>query len=159
MPAAIAIPAILGATGVGASIYGAHKAAGAAKDAASQQQQAAQQAQAFNQQIWQAQQKALQPYQQAGQQALGNLMQQYGSQTPQDFAARSAGFVNAARMNPYGQPFAPQQPQNQPTMSMAQLGGGTGGGFVTMRAPTGEITQVPNNQVQRLQALGAEVVR
>ncbi len=41
MPAAVAIPAIVGAAGVGAQVYGAHKAAGAAKDAAKIQSNAA----------------------------------------------------------------------------------------------------------------------
>ncbi len=43
MPAAVAIPAIVGAAGVGAQIYGAHKAASAATKAADIQSQAAQQ--------------------------------------------------------------------------------------------------------------------
>lgn len=42
MPAAVAIPAIIGAAGVGAQIYGAHKASSASKEAANIQSGAAQ---------------------------------------------------------------------------------------------------------------------
>lgn len=85
MPAAIAIPAIIGAASAGAQVYGAKKGADAAKKAASQQQQSVDQAQAFNKQAWDAQQAALSPYRNAGQFALAQLQaRQYGG-SPSDY--------------------------------------------------------------------------
>lgn len=177
----------LGAAGAATSVYGANKAANAAQTASAQQQASVNRAQDFAQQAWQQQQQALAPYRQAGNTALQNLMQTYGNQTPQDFARRSQGFVNAARMNPYGMPFPPQggtmanpgggMPPQQPPQQLPgggmppgpmqqpqaggappmAMGGMPQGGLVTVQDDTGATQQVPASMAAQYQQRGFTV--
>lgn len=102
MPAAIAVPLIIGAASTGAQLYGAKKGADAAKSAAKQQQDSVGKAQDFTERAWQQQQEALNPYRQAGQYSLAALMaRQYGGNAQQYLPPQG-----------YGQPQAPQ-PQMQ----------------------------------------------
>lgn len=98
-----AIALAVGGAGAAANIYGAKKGAAAAKQAAQIQTASVDKAQQFNQQAWEAQQKALNPYQQAGQYSLAALM------------ARQYGGSAASYMLPqgYGPPQGPMPPQMQ----------------------------------------------
>lgn len=66
MPAAVAVPLIAAGASTGAQLFGAHKAAGAAKDAARLQSQSADRAMAMMHQ-------AYQPYLTAGGQGMNTL--------------------------------------------------------------------------------------
>ena len=90
MPAAIAIPAIIGAVG---SVAAAKIGSNAAQNAAQTQANAANQARQFQQQQFQQvlpyvtsgmqqAQQAFNPYQQLGQSAIGQLYQRLGMQPP-----------------------------------------------------------------------------
>jgi hypothetical protein len=77
MPAAVAVPLIIGAASAGAQAYGAKKQADAAKGAARDQQAAGDRALAANQAVYQDQRSMMAPYVQAGQSsasALGRLL-------------------------------------------------------------------------------------
>ena len=158
MPAAIAVPAIIGAAGVGTSLAGAKMASNAAHDASRQQQDATNRAQAFNERVYADQQRLMNPYQQAGQYALGNLMaRQYGGSPnqyapPQGYGAPMGAqptqgyspFMRALQppQAPQAQPMAPSQ--GQPGPFSAGLGGG--GGMVTVMDDSGAQRQVPAAQ-------------
>ena len=164
MPAAIAIPAILGAAGVGTQLVGAKMASSAAKDAAKLQIAATEKAQRFNEQAYADQKTAMAPYQQAGQQSLGALMTR--QQTP--LAQRAQSFVQAARppmaMGPRGVPMntapqggmslgqamqgaPPQAPQAPPQAEPT----------VMMMSPDGESRPVPQSRVQDALSRGARM--
>lgn len=159
MPAAIAIPAIIGAAGVGTSIAGAKIAANASRDAARQQQDATNRAQAFNQQIYQDQQKLMNPYTQAGQYALSNLMaRQYGG-SPNQFAPTPGygapmGQAPAQGYSPMlgnmGGAPPPQVPQGPPQVPQGDL--------VTLQGPDGSTKQVPRAMAPLYLQRGARMV-
>lgn len=183
MPAAIAIPAIIGAAGVGASVYAAHKSSDAAQTAAQQQQDAAGKAQQFNQQVYDDQKQRIQPYTQAGQYALANLMaRQYGGTPaaygqPQNYGAPGSATPQPGTAN---MPAGAIGVQNAPGNAMAayaqqqanpgpQQGGGMGagspqppqagpGGMVTVQDDTGQTRQVPAAQAQLYAQRGFQIV-
>ena len=74
MPAALAIPAILGAAGVGASIFGSVNSSNAANDAAQLQYKSAEDALQFQKDEFSTQQQNIAPWLSAGKQSLGTLM-------------------------------------------------------------------------------------
>lgn len=157
MPAAIAIPLIIGAASTGAQIYGAHKAAGAAKDAAKIQNDAGQ--------------KALDYQQHATDQSLAFL------RTNQDRA--NAGGPSAPRsalgqllgLNPTtagGSTYQPMPPTNtgpitgampRPTSPFTMPGQTPQGGMVLMRAPNGMQKRVNAADVEHYKAQGAQVIQ
>lgn len=170
MPA-VAIPAIIGAAGVGVSAYGANKAAGASKDAARTQAQAADKAQAFNQRAYDDTRAALSPYQQAGQFALSNLMaRQYGGNFnaysppknygPEWVAQQQQSMFRAP--TPGGHlPMPNMSPQSMPTLSnpmgRGPMPGPPQGAGVWMVGPDGSRQQVPPGNVQMALAHGAKL--
>lgn len=184
MPAAIAIPAIIGAASAGAQVYGAHKASNAAKDAAKVQVDATNKAQNFNERAYADQQKALAPYQQAGNDSLARLMaQHWGTALPPGMSptsGSSAMLGNAAQMftpRPAGPQYGPnfQPTQGQP-MSLAGMQGGGGqppqqpmqqpqqppqgnAPMVRVRAPNGDTAQFPEGSPGLMQALQKNAVR
>jgi hypothetical protein len=105
MPAAIAVPAIIGG---GAALGGAAISAHAAGSASRQQQQAADRALAVEGRIYDEQKARLQPYMQAGSESLNRLMrgywnnQPYGAALPPDVAGN--GGYGAALGAPGGIP-------------------------------------------------------
>ena len=114
MPAAVAIPLITTAVGVGGSLASAAIGSGAAKTAAGQQVSSAQQALDFQKQIWGQQQQNMAPFLQAGTQSIGQLMQglqsgQFGpGSLPELPAAFTAPSLQQARETP-GYQFTQQQ--------------------------------------------------
>lgn len=114
MPAALAIPLITTAVGVGGSLASAAIGSGAAKTAAGQQVSSAQQALDFQKQIWGQQQQNMAPFLQAGTQSIGQLMQglqsgQFGpGSLPELPAAFTAPSLQQARETP-GYQFTQQQ--------------------------------------------------
>lgn len=162
MPAAIAIPAIIGAAGAGASLVGAKMGSNAARDAAKLQTDSAAKAQQFTQRAYDDQKAALQPYMQAGQQSLGALMARYAGQPLQNRFAPGGGQA--------AEPFQPPQggmslgsglgqggaPQGGPPPMQAPP---QGGGMVRVKAPTGEMAQFPEGSPGLQQALARGAVR
>jgi len=137
MPAAVAVPLIIGAASTGASLVGAKMASNASHDAADQQVNSANQARAYQQQA-------------SGQ--AQNLIQQaqQGIRYAPTYGAPQSGAYSALSqaMGLHGTPAmqTPYSPQGQP------------GGMVQMRAPTGEISSVPAAKVAAFQARGAKLV-
>jgi hypothetical protein len=137
MPAAVAVPLIIGAASTGASLIGAKMASNASHDAADQQANSANQARAYQQQA-------------SGQ--AQNLIQQaqQGIRYAPTYGAPQSGAYSALSqaMGLHGTPAmqTPYSPQGQP------------GGMVQMRAPTGEISSVPAAKVAAYQARGARLV-
>ncbi len=175
MPAAIAVPAIIGA---GASVGTAAIGARAAGKAAKQQEQASDQAMAFQQRAYTDQQAAMQPYMRTGTDVFQRLAENYGRGAyspggPSPFGAQSP-FAQA--LQPGGMGYSGQQPQPQmvnqamprvggPMPSGPQAGGrpfaaamGGGGDLVTIQAPTGETRQMPRQEAQAYLARGARMV-
>lgn len=173
MPAAVAIPAIIGAAGVGAQLVGAKMASGASGRAARLQVNSADRAQQFNQQAYADQQRAMSPYMQAGQQALGGLMSNYGGKAlsnpyaPQGMSTQGQPLYGGMSSQPPEQPQGPPQgasgpPQGAPmapTQGMAPQGQPQGGGVVRVKAPTGEMAQFPEGSPGLQQALQRGAVR
>jgi hypothetical protein len=151
MPAAIAIPAIIGAAGVGAQVVGARNASNAAKDAARIQGQSADRAQAFNERVYGDQQQLMSPYVKAGSDSLARLMaQHWGTQPPAGMSpsgGSSAMLSNAARgFIPQQGPFsgAPQaQPGGGNPNSLAAMQGGGGQQMPPQGAPMPQGGQMP----------------
>lgn len=182
MPAAIAIPLIVSAASAGAQVYGAHKAAGAAKDAARTQTKAGNQALDLQRDIYQDQMARQQPYMDAGRNAVTNLQTMGGQSMPTFNGQMPGGGWRPPTQNPMPQPQAqaPQQIPNPyavmaPRSSRADqqpmgqnpyatmtgpMGGPMGGGqMVKMRGPDGSVRDVPSNQVPMWEQRGAQVVR
>lgn len=130
MPAAIAIPLIIGAASTGAQAYAAKKSSDAAKEAADLQTKAGQKALAMQQRVYQDQVRAQQPYMDMGVQALGQLGQTRQAPTfnPNMQANWSmpsqAPQMPQAYQNPYASLFA-QQPLMPQTLGV-QNGRGNG---------------------------------
>lgn len=107
MPAVVAIPLIIGAASAGSAVASAKIQSNAAKNAAKTQVASQDKAQTFNQQAFQQQQAALQPYISGGQDAFSRLMSQhYGT------GGLSAGMQGTAVLP--GQGFTPQPPRGAP---------------------------------------------
>lgn len=139
----------LGAAGAASSVYGANKAAGAAKTAAGLQEQSVNRAQDFQQQAWQQQQQALAPYRQMGINALNALQaRQYGPGGTQGQNAGAIGLQNAPGWQGGGFSLASLQPG----------GGGMPGGMVGQRPfnqqPTMAPPMPPQGQPQMQQPQG-----
>lgn len=152
MPAAVAIPLIVGA---GSSVAGAAISAHAAGSAAKKQQDSANQALALNRDIYNQQVARTQPYVNAGYQSLNNLMQQFGSgqNFSQQVAAQLAPFQGAIGMHAQ----IPQGGYVPPQFQVPQYGppSQANAGMVMMRAPNGEVAAVPPERVQDAIAKGA----
>lgn len=135
MPAAIAIPAIIGAVGAGTSLISAKMQSNAATKAAGIQAASQDKAQQFNQQAYNDQRAALQPYVQGGQDAFSRLMtQHYGT------GGLSPGMSGTAMMP--GSYMAPQQPyrpqpQGPPPPGVNPTSGGLSTVPMGQHAPTG----------------------
>jgi hypothetical protein len=176
MPAAIAVPAIVGIGSSVASLVGAKMSSNASQKAAAQQVAATNKAQAFNQQAYTDQKTALAPYQQMGQQSLGALMARYGQSDPSALASRASGFVQAAQgggptrpnlqagMPPQGQSLGAAM-QGGPMRSVgsgmtlaAQQAQPSQSGMVLMEGPDGTRASVPQANVQKALGRGARVV-
>jgi hypothetical protein len=187
MPAAIAIPALIGA---GTQVAGAVMGSKAAKGAAKTQVQAAERAAGVQQQVYNDQRSLMQPYVQAGQSAvtsLGRLMQPGQPYTPQMQASdarsmpgapsfdrpipQSLGALGAGRVQPISpysgggaqgagqvQPWTGQvQPQS---MNFTGSGGPSFGGaqMVQLRSPDGEVRAVPAHLAQQFVQRGATLI-
>jgi hypothetical protein len=189
MPAAIAVPAIIGAA---SSLGGAAISARASGRAARQQTQAADRAAAVQRDVYQQQMALAQPYLQAGAgsvSALGRLLTpsagaRYASEAP---GTPQLGMGPQPRMGPGPQPrmgpgpdsrMGPSRPrfgdvlQQQmgggpaprlgdrgPVMGGGSVGGNGGGGMVSLRAPDGSIGQVPAHLAQQFIQRGATPVQ
>lgn len=179
MPAAVAIPAIIGAAGsVGGALIQRH----AANSATQAQTDASDKALNLQRDIYTQQRNDLAPYREGGAGAMSLLNLGLGI-TPQGTATvpglTSDGPHTSAR-GPNGEPgqVAQRNPNAQTTTfvpataytgdtavprGLASLGQSpaqaqTSSSYVTMRAPDGATRQVPANQVGFYQAKGAEVV-
>jgi hypothetical protein len=169
LPAAIAIPAIIGAAGVGTQLVGAKMGSNAAKNAAQAQIASTDKAQAFTERAYQDQQRALAPYMQAGQQSLGSLMGQYGGkplQNPYAPSGMSAQGQPEFGGMPQGQPqgggmslgsaMGQPRPQGQPMQAPPMQAGAPAGGMVRVKAPTGEVAMMQDGpQLQMALQRGA----
>lgn len=172
---------ISAAIGAGASIFGAHEAASASKNAAAVQQQSADKALAVEKGIYDNQVAMLSPYVQAGTASMQALMSKYwgtpfnnqiqsyiqggkaAANAPVPYSLTGAG-VSAPAPQPWGAP-APQQP-NAFMSAMPAIAAAAprmappmgGGGMVSMVSPDGsETVQVPQNLVSAFQAKGAKL--
>lgn len=163
----------------GTQLYGAKKAADAAKKAARTQVDATTRAQGFNQQVYTEQRRLMNPYVQAGQTSLANLQaQQWGTPgqapRPSGYGLPPAGFGGQPNPQPslasMGAPeFQMPQPGQAvprpgmggapqgrtPPQGMAQPGGPQGG-MVTLRAPDGSIQPVPAHLAEQFIQRGAQ---
>lgn len=127
MPAAVAVPLLVGAGSTAASLVGAKMASGAAKKAADVQAQSAREAQRFNEQVYGDQKAWLSPYMQMGTDALQRYNTQY-LRGPS--MADQANALTRSAQQGYGFGQQPQQaPQAQPQ------GGGYGFGPPRNYAP------------------------
>lgn len=132
MPAAVAVPAIIGgASSLVQGIAGHHAASTAAK----QQSAAADKAMAVSRGVYNDQMAGMQPYANVGGQA-NNLM------------GRLMGAPAGARFASAGPPQAPGGMPQQPQ----------GGGMVQMQAPDGSVQAVPQQFVQAFLAKNAKIV-
>jgi len=158
----------------GTQIYGAHKAASAAKKASEQQQAAAHEAIAYAEPRYQqalqiAQQQAelgragLQPYNAAGTSSMTALTALLGLPA----AASGGGMNRATAMPPPGSagPLQPPYtrpggggPPGTPTGAVAVPRAGMTGATVMLRAPTGQVQAVPADHVDFYLARGAQRV-
>lgn len=159
MPA-LAIPLVVGA---GLKLFGAAKAAGAAKDAARQQSASADKAIALNQQQYLQSRQDLLPYREQGGQGLTALTALMG-------LPPAAPQANTGPLMPPGQPpvgtaqsqqRGPLPPGATPT-GYAVPRGTTPGienqGMTLLRSPDGQVRPVPSDQVQHYLARGASLV-
>lgn len=164
MPAAILVPALIGAAGAGASIYGAKNGANAARDAAALQVAASDRAQQFNERAYSDQKQAMNPYMQLGSDAMARYQQKYGGQpaggqrpapmgAPPPMVAAPQGQPRG--MSPFGAP-PPQGPSMQPG---APPQGQPGEPMVLMVGPDGEQKSIPQSNVPQALALGAKQVQ
>jgi hypothetical protein len=159
------VPLIIGGISAAANLIGAKKSADAAKDAAKLQTAAVDKAQAFNQQAYNDQKAALQPYVEFGTNSLAGLQRQYGNGQPLINRFAPTGMTNTGQAS-YALPnaLAPtasgmtlaamqQQAQQQPSPAAPM-----GGGSVKLQAPDGEVRDVPVHLAGPLMARGARRV-
>jgi hypothetical protein len=150
MPAAVAVPLILGAASAGTSLVAAKMGSSAAKNAAKTQAASADQAQRYNQQVYDYQKQITQPYITQGQTSLANLMAQHWGGRPEQYGlpqgAPMAAPQGVQSLATFGQPQGQQGPQ---------VGGQGYARAVSMRAPDGSVRQVPPQLVSKYQQMGA----
>jgi hypothetical protein len=153
MPAAIAIPAIIGAASAGTALVGAHMQASAAKNAANTQVAASDRAQGFNQQVYNDQRQLMQPYVTNGQTSLAKLMaQHWGGDQAQYMPQQGPGPMPGQQ----GRSLAAMQGPGMGAPPQAGMGGGP---TVKMTSPDGSETQdVPREHVPMFLAKGARVI-
>lgn len=154
MPAAVAVPLIIGAAGVGGTLAAAKMSSNAAKRGAQLQSDATNKAAefqaksaadslAFQKDMWNTSQQNAAPYLQMGRNALGGLNQITGMDGGGGQRFGSSG---------------PQQ-QQQPNMwNPAQSGSYVGPQMVQMKAPDGSVRPVPRAMVPHYQSRGGQVV-
>lgn len=178
MPAAVAIPLIIGAASAGSAVASAKIQSNAAKNAAKTQVASQDKAQTFNQQAFQQQQAALQPYISGGQDAFSRLMSQhYGTgglsagmrgtttQPGQTFTPpqmQGGPLAQSMQGSPQMPQGAPQQPQGAPMPSGGPLQaamGQPGGQMVMMVGPDGTQKAIPQANVQEAMRRGARPVQ
>lgn len=161
------IPAIIGAVGVAANLIGGKKASNAANKAAAQQQAAAQQAQQFNERVYTDQQRALNPYQNAGSDALARLTAQHWGTPYQPPTAQPMPAAYQAPAAPVSTGVLGRLDQamrgangTPPTSLAAMQGQQTpqGGGLVKVQAPDGSIEMHPLAIAQQFVAHGGRIV-
>lgn len=179
MPAALAVPLILGGASAATSIAGAKMASNASKNAANTQSTAADRALAAQQAGYQQQRQDFAPYQQAGTGAVGrlnNLAGQYTGGMPNQPppnaplpASPPPGLGQLGMPGPGMRPQANivwsgrQQPPQMggpgmpPPGAMSQ-GPQGGGSAVRVQAPTGEIAMLTPQQAQMAVQKGARVL-
>jgi hypothetical protein len=186
MPAAIAVPAIIGG---GAALGGAAISAHAAGSASRQQQQAADKALALEGRIYDEQKARLQPYMQAGSESLNRLMQGYWNNQPYGMTAQPGGipvgasaysqamgaptgayraaqgppasaYVGAPASSYAGPMGAYQAAMGAPaSVNAGQVGQmQAGGDMVMMQGPDGSTRAIPRANVQAAMQRGARVV-
>lgn len=141
-----------GALAAGGTIASGALEANASKSAAQTQAASANKALNLQTQIYNNAQPMFAPYRALGQNALTNLQ----NRRP---ILNSADPAMARQQNPgltLGgiSQYAMQPPRNGGAMLQPQ----GAGGMVTMKSPTGQVSQVPQNLVQHYQGLGATVV-
>ncbi len=178
MPAAIAIPLIIGAASAGAQVASAKMSSNAAKKAAGLQVASADKALALENDQFHATQQRMQPYVDSGQKALSTLNGLVYGGAPSGGGMPQGG---GGLLAPYARTFNPSQPgggslgpmpngvpspqamQGQPPAmqgapSAMQGPSQVNGDLVTMRAPDGSTKQVPRGQQQYWMQKGAQVV-
>lgn len=181
MPAAIAIPALVG---VGSTVAGGIVQSKAAKGAAKVQQEAAAKALAFQQQQYQQARQDFDPYLQQGAGAIGRLGTQ-ATATPRTFQPgmpqQLGSFGNVQGQQGAGPMQIPLPPRPQPTAPAPQLPANPGvlgrleqamhgangqpppmgpsGAMVKVQAPTGEIKEYPPDVAQRIVQFGGRVIQ
>lgn len=154
MPAAIAIPLILGAASAGTAVAAAKIGSNAAKGVAGTQAAAADKALGVQQQTYGQARQDFEPYRQTGVNALSNLGQQAVNPAP-TFQARAPmsnpGMPTMGNLGASGG-MMPPQPSPMPQAQQA-------GGMVTMVGPDGARRPVPSSLVQQLAGRGFTVVQ
>jgi hypothetical protein len=153
LPAAIAIPAIVGAASAGASVVGAKMQSNAAKKAAQTQVTASNDALRRYEQI-------NQPYLQAGQSSmntLGRLMQPGLPYSPQQQQMDARGPMSSAgpmdQMRPPMMGGGPPGGKSPFASAMAPMGD-----MVKVQAPDGSVRDVPRQMAQTFLARGGKLV-
>ncbi len=146
MPAAIAVPAIVGgAAALGGAAISAHAAGSAAK----QQKAAANEATALSGRIYDEQKQMLNPYIQAGTSSLARLTDAYWNNRPYGSFAPSVGGPVTGPTPGFQSALQAPQGWQQPRPQAPQ------GGGVLMRGPDGSTRTIAPDQVQRALAAGA----
>jgi hypothetical protein len=181
MPAAVAVPLIIGAASAGAQVYSAKKQAGAARGAAQDQQRAGDRALAANQAVYQDQRSMMAPWITAGQSSVNTLGRLLTPGPGAKFASAPLPALgpgpfaggNTAMPRPVmagGNPLASAMRRGPaPSMAMggnpqpAMAGQGApsfqGGSMVTLRAPDGSTQAVPAHLAQQFISRGAVPVQ
>lgn len=160
MPAAIAVPLIVGGATAGATLYGAHQASKAAKDAAQTQTDYGNRALDLQQQMYQQDRADQAPYRNIGYGALNTL----GSMMGPKFNAGGGGFQPSMGGQPTAGPSA-QPPMGQgfnlgamSTAGSVQSPMAGQGDTVLMLGPDGSQKRVPRGAVSHFEARGAQVI-
>lgn len=164
------VPIIAAGIGAATSIYGAHKAAGASKQAARTQSQAADKAMALQKQVYDNQTQLMAPWISGGQTAFTNMQRMAGGQQAMPYQPPTLG--QAMQHGPQG-PMPPPGPMPGGRVplgqalegGMAPMGGGApmggqdmAGGLVTLQMPDGTTQQMPRGAAQPMLMRGAQIV-
>lgn len=162
MPAAIAIPLIVGAVSAGASVYGAKKNADANKEASKTEAESADKALDFSKTVYNERKQQLTPYQEFGARSLGTLGDLLGIPAPKTNAPPMATDPNRIQS---GQSFPASWVSGSPLSGTPQTAPGNGspvgapsGGMVTIQAPDGSRRAVPSGLQTFYVARGGTVV-
>lgn len=160
MPAAIAIPLIIGAASTGAQVAGTVVAHKAASKAAKVQKAAEDQALALQKQQYQDAQQRYVPYQQVGQSALPTLQSLAQNHPALPYGTNLAGLSVYGSQPPMSQPGGNGGPSSM-LQGSGSMGGGQaqGGGMVTLQAPDGSTQSVRPELVSHYVQKGAKVLR